>query len=240
MRIVAIVQARMGSTRLPGKVLMDIVGKPMAEHVLERARRIPGVADVVLATSINQEDDALAERFGHAYRVHRGPADDVLTRFIGAARVANADAVVRITADCPLLCPSISGRVVALLQAGGCDYVSNILHRTFPRGLDTEGFTRDALERAGKEGLLPHHREHVTTYIWQSPNRFRLAGVIDGLDRSCWRWTVDTAPDLSLARELHQALDPGFDYPELLELLAKRPQLAAINASIEQKSIPAV
>ncbi len=240
MRVVAIVQARMGSTRLPGKVLMDLAGKPMAAHVLERAGRIPGVAEVVLATSLNREDDALAERFGSSYRVHRGPAEDVLERFLGAAQASRADAVVRVTADCPMLCPSISGRVVALLQAGGCDYVSNILHRTYPRGLDTECLTREALERAGREGTLPHHREHVTTYVWGSPQLFRLAGVIDGLDHSAWRWTVDTGPDLLLARELHQALTPGFDYPELLALLARRPQLAAINADVEQKPILAV
>lgn len=237
MRVVAVVQARMGSTRLPGKVLMDIGGMPMAAHVLERASRIPGVAEVVLATSVNREDDVLAEHFAGTYRVHRGPAEDVLARFAGAARAVRAEAVVRITADCPMLCPEISGLVVARLLAGGCDYVSNALRRTYPRGLDTECLTMAALERAERAATARRDREHVTTFVWGQPDVFRLAGIEDAADHADWRWTVDTEPDLRLARALHQALPAGFGYPDLVGLLRLRPDLAAINAWIEQKPI---
>jgi spore coat polysaccharide biosynthesis protein SpsF len=237
MRVVVVVQARMGSTRLPGKVLMDLAGRPMAGHVLARAGRIPGVAEVVLATSLNREDDALAACFAGTYRVHRGSAEDVLARFAGAARAARAEAVVRITADCPMLCPAVSGRVVARLLAGGCDYVSNVVRRTYPRGLDTECLTMAALERAEREATAQRDREHVTTFVWGQPALFRIAGVEDAADHSDWRWTVDTAPDLELARKLHASLPAGFDYPELVALLARRPELAAINAGIEQKPI---
>lgn len=237
MRVAVVVQARMGSTRLPGKVLMDIAGKPMAAHVLERAARIPGVAEVVLATSVNREDDALAERFAGTYRVHRGSAEDVLSRFAGAARAARAEAVVRITADCPMLCPEISGLVVARLLAGGCDYVSNVVRRTYPRGLDTECLAMAALERAEREATAQRDREHVTTFVWGQPQLFRVAGVEDAADHSDWRWTVDTEPDLRLARTLHQALPAGFGYRQLVDLLRARPELAAINAGIEQKPI---
>lgn len=237
MRTIAVVQARMGSTRLPGKVLMDISGRPMVEHVLERAAAIPGVAEAVLATSTNREDDALAERCAGAWRVHRGSAEDVLARFAGAARAARADAVVRITADCPVLCPEISGRVVARLTAGGCDYVSNVVRRTYPRGLDTEALTMAALETAEREATTQRDREHVTIFVWSQPQRFRIAGVEDAVDRSAWRWTVDTQPDLDLARAIHAALPRGFTYADVCALLERRPELAAINAGIEQKPL---
>jgi spore coat polysaccharide biosynthesis protein SpsF (cytidylyltransferase family) len=236
MRTIAVVQARMGSTRLPGKVLMDIAGRPMVEHVLERAAAIPGVAEAVLATSTNPEDDALAERC-RAWRVHRGPAEDVLTRFAGAARAARAEAVVRITADCPLLCPEISGLVVARLHAGGCDYASNVVRRTYPRGLDTEALPMAVLERAEREATAQRDREHVTIFVWSQPQRFRVAGVEDAVDRSTWRWTVDTQPDLDLARVLHAELPRGFGYAAACALLAQRPELAGINAGIEQKPV---
>lgn len=236
MRTVVVVQARMGSTRLPGKVLLDIAGRPMVEHVLERAAAIPGVAEVVLATSTNPEDDALAERC-RGVRVHRGSAEDVLARFAGAARAARAEAVVRITADCPMLCPEISGRVVARLHAGGCDYVSNVVERTYPRGLDTECLGMDVLETAEREATAQRDREHVTIFVWSQPQRFRVAGVADAVDRSAWRWTVDTAADLALARAIHEALPRGFAYADICALLQRRPELATINAGIEQKPL---
>ncbi len=242
-RVVVIAQARMGSTRLPGKVLLDLAGRPMVEHVLRRARLIPGVDAVALATTTRAEDDALASRCsadGWA-PVHRGPADDVLERYRLAAEAERADIVVRVTADCPLLSPAVSGLVVRrLLDAGGAlDYVSNTRTRSYPRGLDTEVFTIAALRAAAADALAADEREHVTPFIWRRPERFRMAEVADARDRSALRWTVDTPADFALASRIHEALRgrEDFTYEDVLAVLERHPDWSNLNRDVEQKVV---
>jgi spore coat polysaccharide biosynthesis protein SpsF (cytidylyltransferase family) len=236
-RVVAIVQARLGSTRLPGKALLDVAGRPMLAHVLARAAAVPGVDQVVLATTVGREDDALAELARAAgVACVRGSAEDVLDRFRSALREHPAGAVVRVTGDCPLLDPAVSGLVVAeyLRRAGSVDYASNVHPPTYPDGLDTEVFSAAALEEAGRQARLPSDREHVTPYLWRQPERFRLANVANAEDLSAQRWTVDGARDLDFVRAVYGALSPDgtciFGMSEVLDLLRARPELASLNA----------
>lgn len=203
--VVAIIQARTGSSRFPGKVLFDLAGKPVLAHVIDRAQRIPGVQEVIVATTILDKDDpvvALAQRYGAAGA--RGSETDVLDRFYQAARPAHAKVVVRLTGDCPLLDPEVSGQVLARFLLGDADYVSNVHPPSYPDGLDTEVLSFGALERAWREANLPSEREHVTPYIWknQSARPFRLANVSWERDLSSWDWVVDTKEDLSFLRAI--------------------------------------
>ncbi len=239
MRTVAIVQARMGSTRLPGKVLSDIAGQPMIAHVVGRAGRMAGVDEVVVAIPDLSADDVLAEAIAVlGRRVIRGPAQDVLARYLLAADATSADVIVRITADCPLLSPLVSSAVVAAFAQGEVDYASNTLDRTYPRGLDTEVFGVESLREAMDQAVAAAEREHVTPFIWHRPGRFRLRSVRGTIDRSSLRWTVDTPLDLTLIRAIYAELGTGaFDVDEILELLRARPELADINADVAQRSI---
>ena len=240
-RVVVIVQARLGSTRLPGKVLLDLAGAPMLDRVLARCSAIAGVDEVVVATSDLAGDDPLAEHVSAlGFRCFRGSESDVLARYAGAARMAQADIVMRVTSDCPLLSPAVSGRVLAALREaeGALDYVNNSMRPCFPRGLDTEAFTAAALFRADAEATLPRDREHVTPYLYLEPGHFRTACVSDIQDRSNLRWTVDTADDLAMVRALVEAAgDPMADYATLLATCDSHPEIVAINATIQQKQL---
>ena len=235
--VLAVIQARLGSTRLPGKTLADLGGRPMLAHVVERAAAIPGVDGVVLATTGHPRDDRLAE-WARAASLPcvRGSEDDVLDRFHDALERHPCDAVVRVTPDCPFLDPEVSGRVVAAWRGdpAGIDYASNVHPPTFPDGLDTEVIARAALVAAWREARLPSDREHVTPFVWRQPARFRQAAVRGDRDLSHLRWTVDTAADLEFARAVHARLAPGggerFGMGAVLALLAREPALAALNA----------
>jgi spore coat polysaccharide biosynthesis protein SpsF (cytidylyltransferase family) len=236
-RVLAVIQARLGSTRLPGKTLADIAGRPMLAHVVERARAIPGVDEVVLATTEDPRDDDLARWAARAgLRCVRGSEEDVLDRFHLALGRFPADAAVRVTPDCPLLDPEVSGLVVAEWRRlqGRVEYVSNVDPPTFPDGLDTEIFTREALETAWREATLQSDREHVTPYLRRDQRRFRRANVEHDRDLSMLRWTVDTAPDLDFVRAVYSHLSPTgartFGMNEVLALLAAHPELPALNA----------
>jgi spore coat polysaccharide biosynthesis protein SpsF (cytidylyltransferase family) len=237
--VVVVVQARLSSTRLPGKALVPIAGRPMLSQVLARARAVPGVNQTVLATTVSPEDDALVDLArSEGVPSVRGSVEDVLDRFHVALRAHRADAVVRITADCPLLDPQVSGLVVAdyLEHRDETDYVSNIEPPTFPDGLDTEVASAAALERAWREGRLPSDREHVTTYIRDGRNGFRLRNVVHDEDLSRHRWTVDEPRDLTFVRAVYDELAPGgrrtFGMREVLDLLRVRPELLALNSGI--------
>lgn len=236
MRVVAIIQARMGSTRLPGKVLMDLAGRTMLEHVAERALRAPGIDDVVIATSDQPADDgiaALAKRRG--LKVFRGSEADVLARYHGAAVANRADAVVRITADCPLLDPDVVGQVVARLRQGDVDYVNNTTPPTFPDGLDCEAFTFEALDQAFREARLPSQREHVTPFLWGQPERYRTAVLRSPVDLSAHRWTVDEPQDLLFVRAVMSRLAArSMRHAEVLALLRAEPALATLNGSLQR------
>ena len=239
MKIVAIVQARMGSTRLPGKVLRDLVGKPMIERVLERVRRAGSLDEIIVATSGLRRDDPLADWLAASHHAcFRGSERDVLARFSGAAVRTGADAIVRITADCPLIDPGVIDDVVAAFRSGHFDYASNVLpRRTFPRGLDTEIFTRTALEISAREATDAGSREHVTTFVHRHPERFHQHGVEADGDYSEHRWTVDTPEDFALIEEIYGALgDACFSWKDVLRLLGENPAWPEINRHIAQKT----
>jgi spore coat polysaccharide biosynthesis protein SpsF (cytidylyltransferase family) len=233
--IAAIVQARMGSTRLPGKTLADVCGQPMLARLVGRARRIPGVERVIIATT-EQPADAAILRFAaaHGLPAYAGSEDDVLDRFYQTARRHGITVVVRVTPDCPLLDPVVSGAVLVrfLEGQGAIDYASNTQPPTFPDGLDTEVFSSAALERAWREARLASEREHVTPYIWKQPDKFRVVNVTHDPNLSALRWTVDTAADLEFVRAVYARLGAGAEtagMDDVLGLLGRHPELAALN-----------
>lgn len=240
--VALIVQARTGSSRLPGKVLAPILGEPMLRRVLERLERTDVAARLVVATTALERDDPVADVAAAAgAEVFRGDEADVLDRYYRAARRVGADVVVRITADCPLIDPEIVTRCVDAFRGGGpgLAYVSTGIDSTFPRGLDTEVVAFEALEAAHREATEPADREHVTPFIWRQPERFPALEVSAPRDLGRMRWTVDTAADLEFVRRVYEALhprDPAFGHRDVLALLERRPQLQAINAHVPQKA----
>ncbi len=240
-QVLAAVQARLGSSRLPGKALMPIAGRPMLFHVIARTRAVPGVDKTVLATTVDPADNALVD-LARSLGVPsvRGSVEDVLDRFHSALLEHPAEAILRATADCPLLDPDVSGLVVRkyLEHRDEVDYVSNVEPPTYPDGLDTEIFSAAALERAWREARLPSDREHVTTYIRNERNGFRHLNAEHDEDLSMHRWTVDELRDLEFVRAIYDELAPDgqriFGLREVLELLRRRPELVAINAGIRR------
>jgi spore coat polysaccharide biosynthesis protein SpsF len=241
-RVVVIVQARMTSTRLPGKVLMDLAGKPLLERQLERLARCRRVDEIVLAITINAADDPLAELAARlALRCHRGSEHDVLERYADAARDAEAELVVRVTADCPLIDPEETDAVIdALEERPGCDYAANVLARDLPRGLDVEALWRDTLERVDRMATSAPAREHVTYFCHtERPDLFELLAVRRPFDAADLRWTVDTPEDLALVRRLYDELglaDRPLPLADVIAHVRAHPELATLNAAIEQKT----
>ena len=233
MKTMAIIQARMASSRLPGKVLADIIDKPMLYHVVYRAQQVPSLSLVAVATSAGLADDAVACFCAESnIPCFRGSEYDVLDRYYHAARHFDADIVVRLTADCPLLDPLVIDKVVQTFREGDFDYVSNFLECTYPDGLDTEVFWRPVLEQAWAEARLRSEREHVTSYIHRNPEIFRLGNVRNGENLSALRWTVDEPEDLEFVRAVYGYLKsiPSFGMVDILALLHKHPELNKINA----------
>jgi spore coat polysaccharide biosynthesis protein SpsF len=240
MKIVALIQARTGSTRLPGKVLQEIGGKTMLARVVERVRRAKQIDEVSVATTDRPADDAILEeckRLG--VKVSRGDQDDVLDRYYRAAQLAKAEAVVRITSDCPLIDPEVIDKTVSAFLEAKPDYASNALERTYPRGLDTEVMSFTALSRAWQEARKPHEREHVTPYIYEHPDKFKLLPVTGPGDFSSYRWTVDTEEDLEFVRAVYARFkdNPEFSGRDVLDLLEREPELQAINQNVQQKAL---
>ena len=235
--IAAILQARMGSSRLPGKTLVDVAGRPLLGHLVDRARRIPGLERVIIATTDRSADRAILDfAAAEGLAAYAGSEDDVLDRFYQAATRFGVAVIVRVTPDCPLLDPGVAGLVLRrfLDARGGLDYVSNTQPPTFPDGQDTEVFSAEALARAWREAALRSEREHVTPYIWKHPDRFRLANVRHAEDLSALRWTVDEAADLEFVRAVYARLGAGraFGMDEVLALLRREPALSALNGSL--------
>lgn len=236
----------MGSTRLPGKVLRMLGGKTVLAHVIERAKAIRGADGVVVATSALADDDRIEqEALLNGAAVFRGSESDVLDRYHGAATESRADVVIRITSDCPLLDSTVvSAMLKKFLDGKGrgeeLDYMSNGLRRTFPRGLDAEIFIREALERAQRDARQPYEREHVTPYIYQHPERFRVHSFEAETDLSRFRWTLDTEQDFEMLSRVFQGLKPSGEIlstEEVLAFLHRNPEIAAINAEIRQKAL---
>ena len=241
MKIVAIIQARMGSTRLPGKVLLDLAGKPVLERVVRRCRRAAQVDEVIIATTLKAADDPIMDLcVAQKSDCYRGSEDDVLDRYYQAARWSKAETVVRITADCPLVEPEVIQRCVGeFLEPPAVDYAANTLPpRTFPRGLDVEVFSFAALERAWQEDGNPAWREHVTPYIYRHPEVYRLRAVVNDVDYSDMRWCVDTQEDLALVRNIYGAFGTdGFSWREVVTLLQQNPQWLELNRAVVQKEL---
>ncbi len=238
-KVVAIIQGRMGSSRLPGKILKEITGKPMLVWVVERARTAALVDEVVFATTTDPSDDPVAELCARrGITCSRGNLYDVLDRYYQAAKAAGADVVVRITADCPLIDPGLIDQTVQAFFETGADFAANRLpppwKRTFPIGLDTEVCSFAALERAWKEAELPHEREHVMPFLYDTPGRFKLHVINHDPDYGDLRWTVDTPQDLDAVRRLFELLpDPlHATWLEVLEAWRTHPELEAINAGV--------
>ena len=232
--ICALIQARLGSTRLPGKTLADICGKTLLQRVVERSRAIPKVSKVVVATTTLAEDDAVAAcAIQCGASVFRGAVNDVLDRFVEAARAEGASVIVRITADDPFKDPEICGRVLDefLRSEPAPDYVSNTIEPTWPEGMDVEVFSFNALQRAAREAVLASEREHVTPYIYNHPERFRIVQVKHSEDLSAIRCTLDYPEDLAFARAVYTRLDDGslFGVDKILALLDAEPELRKLN-----------
>jgi spore coat polysaccharide biosynthesis protein SpsF len=240
--IVVIVQARIGSTRLPGKVMLKLEDKTVLAHVIERCRQIMLANEVVIATTVKQDDDLIeqeANRLG--VYCHRGSEDNVLHRYYEAAQARKADVVVRVTSDCPLLDPEVANQVIAkFIAKKGTDYCSNTLTRTYPQGLDVEVFSFSALERAFVNGLQSYEQEHVTPYLYQHPEIFELAAFVAAENYSQYRWTLDTQEDWLLIQEMYRRLyvpQRIFSWSEALRLMQDEPQLQRINHMIQQKKL---
>jgi spore coat polysaccharide biosynthesis protein SpsF len=245
MKTVIIVQARMTSTRLPGKVLKKVLDKPLLEYQIERLKRVKFADEIVIATTINSTDlpiIELCDRLSIPY--FRGSEEDVLARYYQAAKEHHADVVVRVTSDCPLIDPQVIDRVIQfyLDNQSQYDYVSNCLEKTYPRGMDTEVFSFLALDQAFVEATAQPEREHVTPFIYIQPERYRLAEVVYSENQSSHRWTVDTADDFELIKRIIEGLYPQnqkFTLEDCLDLLKRYPDWLLINTHVEQKEYAA-
>lgn len=238
MKVVAIVQARMGSTRLPGKVLRELAGETMLTRVVQRLRRAQLINQVLVATTDCPSDDAIvAECQKSSVPVARGDQNDVLDRYFKAAQSTNAEIVVRITSDCPLIDPDITDKTIRAFLDKSPDYASNTIVRTYPRGLDTEAVSFPALKRAWQDAGKPYEREHVTPYILEHPAEFDLLSVTGDPDYSGHRWTVDTPEDLEFVQAIYDRMKgkEAFSWLEVLDVLDREPELLELNRFVVQK-----
>ena len=243
MSVVAVIQARMGSSRLPGKVLKDISGKPMLWHVVNRLRYSKLINKIVVATSVNKKDDVI-EKFCKENNIdfYRGSEKDVLDRYYQTAILYKADYVVRITADCPLIDPQVVDKVISgyLRNVNTFDGANNTIDRTYPRGLDVEIVSFSALEKCWKSANKDYQREHVMVYIYECEKIFKLHSVKNSRDLSHFRWTVDEEADLRFVREVYNRLyqeERVFFMEDVLKVLGEDPYLRKINKDIRQKHI---
>jgi len=225
-RTLAVIQARIGSTRFPRKVLADLCGKPMLEHVINRVALADTVDDVVIATTVESADDAVVElAVACGALVTRGSVTDVLSRYVLAAEEHGAEVVIRVTSDCPLVDPEVVDRLVRLRAATEADYASNELPPTFPQGYDAEVLTVESLRRLDVESTLDYHREHVTARLRERAEEYRTANLLNDRDLSSIRLTVDVPADLDRIRTILSALPP-----------APPPNLAAVVAYFESNA----
>lgn len=243
MKVAAIIQARMGSTRLPGKILKKVLDKTLLEYQIERVKRAKSIDEIIIATTTKESDDQivqLCQQLSIPY--YRGSEEDVLSRYFEAATQFNADVIVRLTSDCPIIDPNVIDKVVThyLENKDRYDYVSNTLTRTYPRGLDTEVMSYEVLKRAHEEAKELMYREHVTAYIYHHPDQFRLCNVSNEKDESKHRWTVDTEEDFHLIKNILEMLYPTkplFTFEDVIQILRSKPEWVQINAHIEQKKL---
>ena len=242
-KIAAIIQARMGSSRLPGKVLMDICGEPMLAWVVKRTRFAKLIDEIIVATTEEKIDDPI-EKFCQANKIacFRGSSADVLDRYYQAAKIYQADVIVRLTADCPLIDPELIDNTIAAFLSSNVDFVANRLpppyQRSYPIGLDVEVVSMAALERAWKESTALYEREHVFPFIYEKKGRFKIVILDNDVDYGEHRWTVDTQEDLNFIQAVANKLNcrMNFSWKEIIALLDKYPDLKQINAEVRHKS----
>lgn len=241
MKIIATIEARMTSSRLPGKVLLKAAGKPMLEHLVNRLRAVPSLNGIVLATTINKTDDEL-EEFSKNIGIacYRGSENDVMSRVIGAAEFAGADVVVEITGDCPIIDPQIVEQTIRIFKANKADYVSNAHIRSYPDGMDTQVFRLETLKRSAimTNDLLDH--EHVTLHIRNQPELFSQLHIVSPPET---HWpelglTLDEPSDYELLKKIIEYFEPTnplFSCREVIQLLKQRPAWVAINQAVMRK-----
>lgn len=242
MKTVAIIQARMGSTRLPGKVMKQLKGESVLHHVIERVKQAKMIDEIIVATTTLEEDDILAEKAKH-YGVHvfRGSSENVLSRYYKAAKEHKADVVVRITSDCPLIDPKIIDKVITYYLNYKVDIVTNAgnsnYERTFPRGLDVEVFSFKVLKLAFMNATESFQLEHVTPYIYKNSNHAYF--YKNKIDYSKYRWTLDTTEDYQFMETIYEKLyskKHDFYFQDIVDILEVNPDIALINEHIEQKN----
>lgn len=243
MKVVATIEARMTSSRLPGKILLPILGKPTLELLIERLLRVKRIDEIVVATTTNNSDDVV-EELAHNLGVgcYRGSEDDVLDRVLKAARLYQADIIVEITADCPLIDPETIDILLDIYLRNSYDYVSNTLKQTYPNGLDSQVFSLKTLEEVASLTQDPVDHEHVSLYIYEHPEHYSLYNLESKLDERYWdlRLTVDTKEDFDLIKNIFEELyphNPSFNLDDILNYLDHNPQLLNINKHIEQKQV---
>jgi spore coat polysaccharide biosynthesis protein SpsF len=219
---------------------MDLVGATVLSRVVQRLKSAELTGEIVVATTCDSSDDSIVsecDRIG--VNVFRGEEDDVLDRYYFAARAFDADLIVRITSDCPLIEPEISDATIRAFLERRPDYASNTLQRTFPRGMDTEIMTVQALADAWKSAKQSYQRSHVTAYIYENPRKFHLLSFAGDVDYSSQRWTLDTPEDLRFIRAVYEHMaDPdNFNWRDVLLLLEEKPELLELNAHVTQKAL---
>lgn len=241
MTVAAVIQARMTSTRLPGKVLLHAAGREMLAHQIDRVRRARTLDAICIATTTNATDDPVAELAGReGVAVYRGSEHDVLGRFVKAADHAGAEVAVRLTGDCPLTDPELIDAVVEVFRTADppVDYAGNSFPRTWPIGLDVEVASMRVLRTAAAEADDPYDREHVMPFLYRQPGRFRSAGYPAPADLSGYRWTLDEATDYELIKRILETLlpeKPNFGWRDVIALLEARPAWRRLNAGVAQK-----
>ena len=245
MKVIAIIQARMGSTRLPGKVMMKVSGSTVLEHVITRVAQSKSIDEIIIATTTKLDDDIIVEeskRLGIKY--YRGSEEDVLSRYYYAAKENNADVVIRITSDCPLIDSEIIDRMMykfkELYDDDKVDYLSNTIERTFPRGLDVEIFLFEILEQTFYNAEKAYEREHVTPYIYESSDKFKVIGYKSDINYSHHRWTLDTPEDFELINKIYVKLyneNKLIAFDDIINYFKLHPEYLQINSKIDQKKL---
>lgn len=240
MNIGVIIQARMGSTRLPGKVMLKLGQNSILAHVIKRAQSIKSINKVIVATTNKPEDDIIEkEALLKGAHLYRGSESNVLERYYLAGKTFDLDIVIRITADCPLLDPTISGQILDRVILNNYDYSSNSLVTSFPRGLETEVFTFSALEQAYLQATMEYELEHVTPFIYQNPQLFHINSFENKTDYSYHRWTLDTEDDWILIQRIHSLIkdQDNYSWSKILNIVNKNRSLQEINAHVRQKEL---
>jgi len=231
--ILIIIQARMGSSRLPGKILKEVLDKPLLYFLIKRLKLVNTPNKLIIATTTSKKDDPIVEfAKNHNIDYYRGSEDDVLDRYYQTALKFDGEIIVRITADCPLMDPELVDMGIELLISRNFDYVSDNHPETYPDGYDVEVFTFNALETAWKEGKLPSEREHVTPYIWKNPNLFKLGVYKSDVDLSSFRITIDEEDDYILISKIFEAFKGNWlniRLKDVINFLRKNPEVLKIN-----------